>query len=186
MRNATEARVSGSDLERFALGVYGAEGVSSACLLLQESVGLDVNLLLFAAHFGAEKGRILTPSHIDVLRGRIDPWHAEVVRPLRVVRKRLKSGPAPAPDARTAELRSALQRLEIQAELIELAELKVVGDTLEAEPAIGTTAARAAAAIDVVVRAEIDREQDSDERAAAARIATAAAAFVDNTTRVST
>lgn len=180
----TNSSVSDSRLARFALGIYRADGVSAACLLLQERFEIDVNLVLFATFFGAEEGRRLTPSHVGELADRIDPWHAEVVRPLRAVRKRLKAGPAPAPDARTAELRGALQRVEIEAELIELAELGAVGETLEAGPASGDVATRAAAAIDVVVGAKADREWNGDERAAIARIAEAAAAFVGDTARV--
>jgi uncharacterized protein (TIGR02444 family) len=152
--------------------------------MLQERFEIDVNLVLFAAFFGAQEGRTLTPAHIGALADRIDPWHAEVVRPLRAVRKRLKTGPAPAPDARTVELRKQLQRLEIEAEMIELAELDAVGDTLEAAPAVGDVAARAAAAIDIVVAAKNDRQRDSDECAAIARIADAAAALVGDTARV--
>ena len=151
--------------------------------MLQERFEIDVNLVLFAAFFGAQEGRTLTPAHIGTLADRIDPWHAEVVRPLRAVRKRLKTGPAPAPDARTVELRKQLQRLEIEAEMIELAELDAVGDTLEAAPAVGDVAARAAAAIDIVVAAKSDRQRDSDERAAIARIADAAAALVGDPAR---
>ncbi len=165
-------------LQRFALAIYRAEGVSTACLLLQARADLDVNLVLFAAFFGA-RGRTLTAAHVAEVGERIDAWHAEVVRPLRGVRQRLKSGPAPAPNERTAALRSALQKLEIEAELIELAEVDALGDTLDAEPAVGDTAARVAAAIDVVVRAKIGREQDGDEREAVTRIADAAAVFVD-------
>ena len=184
MHAEANSAVSDSRLTRFALGIYRADGVSTACLMLQERFELDVNLVLFAAFFGAQEGRALTPTHIDALADRIDPWHAEVVRPLRAVRKRLKTGPAPAPDARTGELRNALQRLEIDAELIELAELAAVGDTLEADPAVGDTAARAAAAIEVVVRAKCNRELDSDEDAAIARIADASAAMAGDTARV--
>ncbi len=182
MRSA--ARPSASELERFALDIYRADGVSSACLLLQARANLDVNLVLFAAFFGAQ-GRTLTSRQLALVGERIEAWHTEVVRPLRAVRQRLKTGPAPAPDERTAALRSAAQKLEIEAELIELAELDALGDTLDTEPAVGDTATCAAAAIEIVVRAKIDREQDSDERAAIARIAGAAAAFVDDTTRVS-
>ncbi len=184
MQTAQRNSGESSELQAFALGIYGADGVSAACLLLQARADLDINLVLFAAFFGA-RGRTLTAAHVAEVGERIDAWHAEVVRPLRGVRQRLKSGPAPAPDQRTAALRSALQKLEIEAELIELAELDALGDTLDAEPAVGDTAARVAAAIGVVVRAKIGREQDGDEREAVTLIADATAVFVDDTTRVS-
>jgi uncharacterized protein (TIGR02444 family) len=139
--------------------------------------------VLFAAFVGA-RGSILTPSHLVEARARVDEWHTEVVRPLRAVRQRLKSGPAPAPDERTAVLRSAIQKLEIDAELIELAELGLLSGTLAADPAPGDASARAAAAISVVVKASTGRHPDADERDAIARIADAAAAFDDDTTQV--
>jgi hypothetical protein len=46
-----------------------------------------------------------------------------VVVPLRVLRQRLKTGPAPAPIPATDELRRKVQAVEIEAELIELLEL---------------------------------------------------------------
>ena len=183
VHSEANSAVADSRLTRFALAIYRADGVSTACLMLQERFELDVNLVLFAAFFGAQEGRALTPTHIGALTDRTDPWHAEVVRPLRAVRKRLKSGPVPAPNARTNELRKTLQGLEIEAELIELAELATVGETLEADPAAGEAATRATAAIEVVVGAKTNRALDSDERAAIARIANAAA-LVGDTARV--
>lgn len=177
-----------SELERFALSIYGADGVSAACLLLQARADLDVNLVLFAAFVGA-RGGALTPSQVSSAGSRIDEWNTEVVRPLRAVRQRLKSGPSPAPDERTAALRSAIQKLEIEAELIELAELGALGETLDTEPVPSGTAARAAAAaaaaaISVVLRAKTGRLPDVNESDAIAAIADAAAAFDDDTTQV--
>ena len=37
----------------FSLAVYGGDGVAEECLDLQERLGLDVNILLFAAFLGA-------------------------------------------------------------------------------------------------------------------------------------
>jgi hypothetical protein len=52
--------------------------------------------------------------------GTVGAWHGEVVEPLRAVRRRLKHGPAPAPDRTTDKLRARLQAIEIEAERIEL------------------------------------------------------------------
>jgi hypothetical protein len=119
------------------------------------------------------------------------------VRPLRAVRQRLKTGPAPAPDARTGALRAAIQKLEIEAELIELAELGALYETLEYETAPGDTtasaadapdaaAAAAAAAITVVVSAKTGHQPDPQERDAIALISRAAAAIEETTTQVGT
>jgi uncharacterized protein (TIGR02444 family) len=110
----------GGALWRFAVAVYQKPGVSDACLLLQDRHGCNVTLLLFAAWAGAEHGVALTADEVAAAGNAVRPWHGEVVEPLRVVRRRLKHGPPPAPDNATAKLRAHLQAVEIDAERIEL------------------------------------------------------------------
>ncbi len=110
----------GAALWRFALTVYQKPGVSDACLLLQDRYGCNVTLLLFAAWAGAEQGVVLTADEMAAAVGTVGAWHGEVVEPLRAVRRRLKHGPAPAPDRTTDKLRARLQAIEIEAERIEL------------------------------------------------------------------
>lgn len=112
-----------ADLWRFVLDVYGRDGVPQACLGLQDRRGQDVCLLLFALWAGAARGRRLDGADLERLRAAAAPWHHEVVRGLRAVRKRLKSGPAPAPSPATEALRARVQAAEIEAERIELAAL---------------------------------------------------------------
>lgn len=66
----------------------------------------------------------------------IGAWHAEIVRPLRRVRQRMKGGPAPAPSVATEALRTRLKAVEIEAERIELAVLERFGLAMP-EPAPG-------------------------------------------------
>jgi uncharacterized protein (TIGR02444 family) len=108
------------DLWRFALAVYRKPGVSDACLLLQDRYGCNVTLLLFAAWAGAEHGVALSADEMAAAGAMVGAWHGEVVEPLRAVRRRLKHGPPPAPDAATGQLRARLQAIEIEAERIEL------------------------------------------------------------------
>jgi uncharacterized protein (TIGR02444 family) len=110
----------GEALWRFALAVYQKPGVSDACLLLQDRYGCNVTLLLFAAWAGAERGVALEAEEMTVAAETVGAWHGEVVEPLRSVRRRLKHGPPPAPDAATGKLRARLQAIEIDAERIEL------------------------------------------------------------------
>jgi uncharacterized protein (TIGR02444 family) len=110
----------GDALWRFALAVYQKPGVSDACLLLQDRYGCNVTLLLFAAWAGAERGVALEAEEMTVAAETVGAWHGEVVEPLRSVRRRLKHGPPPAPDAATGKLRARLQAIEIDAERIEL------------------------------------------------------------------
>lgn len=172
---AIETADAGEALKAFALKVYATEGVPPACLLLQERFGLDVNVLLFAAFLGAVRGEALAPADLDTVADTVGDWHREVVRPLRAVRKRLKTGPAPAPDEVTGVLRAKLQKLEIEAELIELAQLGHLAARLGAPAAVGAPEARALNALTVVAAASAGRAFKDDERAALAAIAAAAA-----------
>jgi hypothetical protein len=97
-----------------------------------------------------------------------------VVVPLRVLRQRLKTGPAPAPIPATDELRRKVQAVEIEAELIELLELGRLAATLDGLRAPGDAAACAVAAMAMVVRSHCDGETDGEDDSALAAIATAA------------
>ncbi len=107
-------------LWNFALAVYAAPDVADACLALQDRYGCDVSLLLFAAWLSAIHHHRLLPSETSAAASAVREWHSEIVQPLRGVRRRLKSGPAPAPSASSEALRSRLKSVEIEAERLEL------------------------------------------------------------------
>lgn len=157
-----------SPLQSFALAVYGRDGVPAACLALQDELGVDVNVVLFAAFVGAVRGEALAEADVAAARARVGGWHDDVVVALRTVRRRLKGYPAPASGvAAAAELRSKLQGLEIEGELIELAELNELAHEQCRPPAAGGPADRAAAAM-VAVTGPVDHDlRDAVERIAA-------------------
>lgn len=146
-----------------------------ACLHLQSRHDVDVPVLLFAAFVGAMRRLTLTASGGAAARARVDAWHREVVRPLRAVRQRLKTGPAPAPNDITAQLRSQVQKIEIQAELIELDQLDALIPGLEPKPASGSTAECAAVAIETVIKIYTRTALDDQDRRAIDTITDAAA-----------
>ena len=148
--------------------------MAEACLHLQNRHDLDVPVVLFAAFLGAVRRQTLTASGVEAARARVDAWHREVVRPLRAVRQRLKSGPAPAPNDITARLRSEVQRIEIEAELIELDQLDTLTPALEPTPAAGSAIECAAAAIEAVIKAYAHATLDDRDRQAIDTIAAAA------------
>jgi uncharacterized protein (TIGR02444 family) len=152
--------------------------VPEACLHLQSRHDVDVPVVLFAAFVGAVRRQTLTPAGVDVARGRVDAWHHEVVRPLRAVRQRLKTGPAPAPDDVTGRLRSQVQRIEIDAELIELDQLDALIPELKLMPASGSAAECAAAAIETATKAYSDTAIDDRDRRALDAIAGAASQHI--------
>ena len=107
------------ELWDFALRLYGAPGVSDACLTLQDKSGVDVPLLLFAAWL-TDNDTPLPGDEIARIDGVVADFREEVVKPLRAVRRRLKTGPHPAPTAQTEQLRDGVKGVELQAEKIEL------------------------------------------------------------------
>lgn len=103
------------DLWTFAAATYAEAG--EACLALQDSYGVDVPLLLFAAWIGATRGVRLDAAQVAEADGWIRDWRREVVQPLRAVRRRLKGAGAETlrQTVKTAELESerfALTTLE--------------------------------------------------------------------------
>ncbi len=103
---------------RFSLAVYKPADLVAECLALQEATGLDVNLLLFCAWLGA-RGIVLSRSDIEAASRVVASWHNSVVRPLRGVRRHIKTqyGGAFEP------LRSRVKDDELQAEQVEQAML---------------------------------------------------------------
>ncbi|HZA67209.1 MAG TPA: TIGR02444 family protein [Geminicoccaceae bacterium] len=117
----------------YALDLYRREGVEGACLELQERHDLDVNLVLLCCWL-ATRGVEVERDWLARTGAIVDRWQAEVVRPLRAVRGRLKAElvkpPAGSIPERWPELTAGLRRrvlaLEIDGERLEqllLAEL---------------------------------------------------------------
>ena len=103
---------------RFSLAVYKPADVAAECLALQEALGLDVNLLLFCAWLGT-RAIILSGSDIEAASRVVAAWHNSVVRPLRGVRRHIKTQYGDAFEA----FRSRVKDDELQAEQAEQAML---------------------------------------------------------------
>ena len=107
-----------SSFWEFSLAFYARPGVAPACLELQDNDGIDVNVFFFLL-FVAARERAVTRddvSRIDVL---VKAWRESAVVPLRTLRRRLKSGIGPFSTTETDTLRSAVKRIELEAERIE-------------------------------------------------------------------
>lgn len=98
----------------YSLNRYRRAGVADICLELQDSFGADVNLVLFALWLGHDGFR-LDQVGARAAADAVAQWHMSVVKPLRSVRKWLKSRDVADTDARD-RLRSAVQNCEIDAE----------------------------------------------------------------------
>lgn len=74
----------------YSVALYGRPGVEAACLELQQRHRIDVNLVLLCLWLG-ERGTALDGEALARLCHAADRWQLEVVRPLRNLRRRLKS-----------------------------------------------------------------------------------------------
>src|SRR5580704_19009550 len=95
---------SGEALWRFSLALYARPGVAEALIALQDRAGCDVNLVLFALWLGAARGRRVASAELATAATAIAPIGHDIVRPVRQLRRRLKTEP-------TADLQDLRQRL---------------------------------------------------------------------------
>lgn len=86
---ADKLELPASPFWSFTLGVYQKEGVSPACIALQDRLGLDVNFLLLCLYAGS-RGRALGADDFARIEERAAPWRKNVIHPLRAVRRWLK------------------------------------------------------------------------------------------------
>ena len=126
---------------QFSLHVYAAPGVAPECLALQDEVGIDVNVWLFAAWLGLQ-GMVIAPDDLTRIAEVAAPWTRDVVKPLRQVRRHLK--PLSSGDAVVQELRKRVADAELFAEQVEQARLYAIAGSLGANAsAPGIAAAQA-------------------------------------------
>ena len=109
------------DFWRFSTRVYRLDRVADSCLALQDRFGVDVNMMLFCCWAGKAIGT-LPDSSVRAAVAFSTEWSENVVRPLRGVRRWMKSEMGESP------LRDAIKRDELHAE-------RVQQETLEAQVA---------------------------------------------------
>lgn len=95
----------------YSLRLYRRPGVASACIALQDRLGVDVNLLFFCLWMG-KSGRSLSPATLRLMAGLAHTWTLNVVGPLRGTRRFLKPLDLP-------KLRRAVMQVELAAERTE-------------------------------------------------------------------
>lgn len=119
-------------LTAWALDGYRQPGVMPALLALQDEFGLDVLLLLNTAWLWS-RGCSLPVGALGGLLARHSPWQAQVVMPLREVRRKLK------PDAAAQELYQQVKAVELEAELLQLGRLQVWAEELSVRQQVALT-----------------------------------------------
>jgi uncharacterized protein (TIGR02444 family) len=105
------------DLWDFSLAFYEASGVADACLSLQDTHGIDVNLVTLAAWIGSTRGVELNAACERLARA-VAPWSRDVVQPLRSVRRAIKAPHLLVLNG-ASELRDRIKQSELQAERVE-------------------------------------------------------------------
>jgi uncharacterized protein (TIGR02444 family) len=145
MTNDTSPKPQPIDIDnpfwQFSLRVYAAPGVAPECLQLQERLGLDVNVVLFAAWLGLARGVGLRAADLERISAATAGWSGNVVKALRTVRKNLKPL-AEDPDSVFAALRKRVAGAELLAEQIEQAQLYAMAETFGATATAGLPTAR--------------------------------------------
>ena len=118
MTSSPDAPRDESPFWRFSLRFYARTKVSAACLVLQDEAGADVNLLLFLL-FLAEHQRQVSAGDVAELDRAIVAWRDCVVKPLRAIRRALKTGVGEISVTVSETFRGQIKRLELDSEHIE-------------------------------------------------------------------
>ena len=103
---------------KFALEIYSGEGVSEACLALQDRFELDVIVLLIGLYGTVGQGKLAQSEDIARMDAAICDWRRTVVHPLRAIRRHIKQSSYGEPVSR---FRDVIKSTELRSEQIELA-----------------------------------------------------------------
>lgn len=110
-------------LWEFANRFYARPQIGDCCLQLQDESDVDVCVLLLLMWL-ASRGRAVRPTQVQMILRVSEEWRAEVVQPLRILRRRLKAGPTFVQDSTREALRLAIKSAELQAERLQLEALE--------------------------------------------------------------
>lgn len=100
----------------FSVTAYRADGVADACLRLQDRHGVDVNLFFYFCWLGAVRDSAVEKDEVAAVVESTANWREQVVRPLREVRRHMKSGFPGMNAAAVESLRTQVKRIELESE----------------------------------------------------------------------
>ncbi len=100
----------------FSVTAYRVDGVAEACLRLQDRHGVDVNLFFYFCWLGTVRDSAVESGEVAAVVEATADWREQVVRPLREVRRRMKSGFPGMAAAEVESLRSRVKRIELESE----------------------------------------------------------------------
>ena len=122
-----------SDLWDWAVRAYASDGVSEACLHLQDAAGQNVPLLLWAA-WTARTGRRPDADAVEAACDIARAWQDAAIAPLRSVRRALKGRNPDLDDAAREAVRAQVKAVELEAERRLLAALEALTAPPEGAP----------------------------------------------------
>ena len=117
----------------WALAAYAAEGVSDACLSLQDHDEQNVCLLLWAG-WNAATGRRPDEEVIEAACDTARAWETTTLAPLRAVRRTLKLPVSDMEDAAREAVRGRVKAVELEAERRLLLALEALSPTPSGAP----------------------------------------------------
>jgi len=128
MRNCSLHDKTGTDMNdtatettpfwRFSLHFYRQQGVSDACIALQDGCGVDVNLLLFLLWLASD-GRRLTTQDVARLDDSVRDWRNLTIVPIRDTRRKLKGAHTLVEPGKQEAFRSKVKAIELDAERLQ-------------------------------------------------------------------
>jgi len=125
----------------FVLGYYRQPGVSEAAIALQDTLGIDVNMILFLMWLAGRK-KTLPRAEVQRVSDTSHGWQRQVVVPIRGVRRLLKEN-APLVEAEAAQAyRKKVQALELEGEQLQLAAMAALWGAAAADAPSAEQAAR--------------------------------------------
>jgi uncharacterized protein (TIGR02444 family) len=117
--NGTDPQSSlGSPFWRFSLQFYRQPAVAQACIALQEDAGVDVNLLLLLLWLAGKRRRLAAPE-IEALDRRVRDWRESTIKPLRSIRRDLKTPPDLVAPPVAEAFRTRIKAVELEAERLQ-------------------------------------------------------------------
>ena len=103
----------------FSINFYCRDGVEERLLLLQEKLHVDVNLVLYCCWAGYIGAPFLTESDVNNVLELIKTWQKNIVKPLRVLRSKLKNNSIIKQNLWSDEIREKIKLAELDAERLE-------------------------------------------------------------------
>ena len=128
----------------WAVAAYGADGVTPACLELQDAAGQNVPLLLWAGWCAAE-GRAPDEDALEAAGDTARAWQETAIAPLRAVRRALKPRAPDLDDEAREAVRAQIKAVELEAErrLLTALEALAPAPSTRPQPPIALMAAAA-------------------------------------------